>query len=148
MTNCMHAAEARALLFQRKLAYQDFTGSIPGVPELDGKLGILELTGTITSQIDGLSKGPDGKTIDTLQMAGIVANGLVLRETKERIFSDNDIEAVAGMGTTVLLPIALTISELSGISKESLEIAKKNLMSSPTRTSPTLSPENSEVGKQ
>lgn len=139
----MHAAEARALLFQRKLAYQDFNGSIPGVPDLDGKLGILELTGTVTSQIDMLAKGPDGKTVDTLQMAGIVANGLVLRESKERIFSDNDIEGVAGMGTTVLLPIALAISELSGISKESLEAAKKNLIAAPTPISRTSSHANS-----
>ena len=141
----MHAAEARALLFQRKLAYQDFNGSIPGVSELDGKLGILELTGTVTSQIDMLAKGPDGKTVDTLQMAGIVANGLVLRESKERIFSDNDIEGVAGMGTTVLLPIALAISELSGISKESLEAAKKNLIAAPTPISRTSSRESLEA---
>jgi hypothetical protein len=135
----MHAAEARALLFQRKLAYQEFKGSVPGIPELDGQLGILELTGTVTSQIDMLAKGPDGKTIDTLQMAGIVANGLVLRETKERIFSDGDIEGVASMGTTVLLPITIAISELSGISKESLEIAKKNFSSQVDTDSPTSS---------
>lgn len=135
----MHAAEARALLFQRKLAYQDFEGSIPGVPELDDKLGLLELTGTVVSTIDALAKGPGGETVDVLQMSGLVCNGLVMRETKDRVFSDGDIEGVAGFGLTVLMPIAMLISDLSGTSQEALERAKKTLTPTPAPTSPTSS---------
>lgn len=135
----MHAAEARALLFQRKLAYQNFEGSIPGVPELDGKLGLLELTGTVVSTVDLLSKGPDGNTVDVLQMAGLVCNGLVMRDTKERVFSDTDIEGVAGFGLTVLMPIAMLISDLSGTSQEALERAKKTLSPTTARISPSSS---------
>jgi hypothetical protein len=135
----MHAAEARALLFQRKLAYQDFEGSIPGVPELDDKLGLLELTGTVVSTVDALSKGPDGNTVDVLQMAGLVCNGLVMRDTKERVFSDTDIEGVAGFGLTVLMPIAMLISDLSGTSQEALERAKKTLSPTTVRISPSSS---------
>ena len=138
----MQALQARALLFQRKLAYQDYNGSIPGVPELDGQLGILELTGTITSQIDRLAKDPDGGTVDTLQMAGMVVNGLVMRESKERLFADNDTEAVAGFGLLVLIPLATLVADLSGVSKDALERAKKTLKIAPAPTSPTSSPAN------
>lgn len=123
----MNATEARVLLFKRKLKYEDYELSIPGVPELDGQLGLLELTAAATMQVDKLSKNEDGESEESLQLAGMVAQSLVMRETKERIFSDNDIEAVSGFGLSVLVPLSQRIKAMSGLDEDALELAKKNL---------------------
>lgn len=118
----MNAEQARALLFQRKVAYQDFNGEIPGVPELAGHLGILELP---ARDLVRATKG-ENENDEALQLATIVAQALVMRGSKERVFSDTDIEAVAGFGLSILKPIAEEVTRVSGVTQEQVEAAKKN----------------------
>src|SRR5258706_8605754 len=87
------ALEARALLFQRKMQEKPVIFEIPGVPELNGKLSMLELQASQLKQAERLADTPDG-TDDVLMMAASIAKSLVLADTKERVFSDNDIGAI------------------------------------------------------
>jgi hypothetical protein len=126
MNRHMDALQARALLFQRKLKYEDFKGSIPDVPELDDQLGILELPANEAVKAEKLAKGADGETDEALQLGALVARGLVFRGTKERLFSDEDIEGVAAFGLSVLNPIAERIREISGLSEKAVDESKKS----------------------
>jgi hypothetical protein len=118
----MNAEQARALLFQRKVAYKNFDGEIPGIPELKGELGILELP---ARELVKATKG-ENESDEALQLATIVAQALVMRGSKERVFSDTDIEAVAGFGLSILRPIAEEVNAVSGVTPEMVEHAKKN----------------------
>jgi len=122
----MNAHEARALLFQRKISYEDYNESISGVPELDGMLGILELRASDTAHAAKLAKGEDGEPEEALVLGAIIAKALVLRETKERLCSDSDIEGIANWGMSVLKPLSKKIAKHSGLSPEELAQAKKN----------------------
>lgn len=133
----MNAAEVRALLFSKKLAYQDFEGSLPRFPELDGQLGILEISASDGIQADQIATGEDGKVDSSLSLAYMVINALVLRSTKEHIFSVTDLEAVAGFGMSVLAPIARQIRALSNLDSNAVEDAKKNLPPTANSGSPT-----------
>jgi hypothetical protein len=118
----MNAEQARALLFQRKVAYKDFEGTIPGIPELTGHLGILEIP---ARQLVAATKG-ENESDEALQLATIVAQALVMRGSKERVFSDTDIESVADFGLSILRPIAEEVNRVSGVTPEMVEQAKKN----------------------
>jgi hypothetical protein len=122
----MNAHEARVLLFQRKLAYEDYNETIPGVPELDGQLGILELRASDTVHVGKLAKDENGEKDEALVLGAVVAKALVLRETKERLCSDTDIEAVSNWGMRVLKPLSEKIAKHSGLSPEALAVSKKS----------------------
>lgn len=119
----MNAEQARALIFQRKVAYQDFAGELPGIPELNEQLGILELP---AAELVKATRDQGDETDQALQLATIVAKSLVMRTSKERIFSDTDIESVAGFGLSILRPIAEEVNKISGVTPEMVEAAKKN----------------------
>jgi len=89
-----NAAEARALLFNRKLQEKPVEFSIPGLEELDGELSVLELKASELKQCEKLSEGPDGETDNILMMAAVVCKSLVMRATKERLFSDTDMGTI------------------------------------------------------
>lgn len=133
----MNAAEIRALLFSRKLAYEDFKGTLPRFPELDGQLGLLEISASDGIKATEIATGEDGKVDSSLQLASIVIDGLVQRTTKEHIFSETDLEMVAGFGMSILAPIARQIKALSNLDETAVEIAKKNLPPTPGSDSPT-----------
>ena len=134
----MNAAEVRALLFSKKLAYEDFEGTLPRFPELDGMLGTLEISASDGIQADRIATDEDGKVDSALSLAYIVINSLVLRSTKEHIFSVTDLEAVAGFGMSVLAPIARQTRALSNLDAGAVEDAKKNLP--PTTNSDSVTP--------
>jgi|SRR6266487_500095 len=140
----MDALQARALLFQRKLAESPVDWSIPGLPELDNRLSIIELPADGLKACANLATIADGTVDNTLAMAASVCKSLVLRETKERIFSDTDIEAVASFGTTVLKPLSDVVEVVSGLSANSLAEAKKNLKIIPESDSSISSVPSSE----
>lgn len=123
----MNALEARALLFQRKLACKDVDWSIPGLPELDNQLAILELGADQTGISAKFAEKPDGTTDNILAMAATVCLALVMRDTKERVFTDNDIEMVATFGASVLKPLSDLVVQVSGLAHGALEEMKKNL---------------------
>jgi len=139
----MKSHEARALLFQRKLAYEDYNEQIPGVPELDNQLGIVELRAIDTVHAEKLAKDENDERNEALLLGAMVAKSLVLRDTKERILSDTDIEAAASMGLSVLTPLAQKISLLSGIDPEALTKAKKSSKIIPDSDSHSASRETS-----
>src|SRR6266487_227472 len=123
----MNALEARTLLFQRKLACKEVDWSIPGLPELDNQLAILELGADQTGLAAKLAERPDGTTDNILAMAATVCFALVMRDTKERVFTDRDVEAVASLGASVLKPLGDLVVQASGLAPDALEEAKKNL---------------------
>lgn len=122
----MNAAEARALLFQNKLGYIDYEDSIPGIPQLDGLLGIIELPANEGLQISKQSTDANGDADQSLILAGQVVKSLVMRDTKDRVFTDTDVQGVAGFGLSVLLPINKKIEALSGLNTDAVDAAKKN----------------------
>ena len=122
----MNAAEIRAALYKRQLNLINVEESIPGLPELDGLLACIELNGQQTSQAEKLADTPQG-TDQVLMMAAMVCQSLVTRDTKERIFSDTDVEGVAKFGLSVLSPLSKLVAIASGIDPDTLEQAKKNL---------------------
>jgi hypothetical protein len=138
----MNAAEIRALLYKRELNLVNIDQSIPGVPELDGLLACIELNGQQTSLAEKLADTPQG-TDQVLMMAAMVCQSLVTRDTKERIFSDADVEGVAKFGLSVLKPLSELVATASGLDAETLEAAKKNLkpiiVSSSNGSSPGIS---------
>src|SRR5260221_3729135 len=108
-----NAAEARALLFNRKLQEKPVEFSIPGVEELDGELSVLELKASELKQCEKLAEGPDGETDGILMMAAVVCKSLVMRATKERLFSDTDMGTLDGSGVAGFGLIVLkTLSDL------------------------------------
>ncbi len=147
------AAEARALLYQRKLQEKPVIFSIPGVEELDGELSMLELKASELKQAEKLADTPDG-TDDVLMMAATVAKSLIMAETKERVFSDSDIGAVdyatgegsgvASFGLAALIPLSKLASEASNLGVDLLEEAKKKLLAAQSKDSRNSSTANSE----
>jgi hypothetical protein len=119
----MKAAEAKALLFQRKVAYKDYEGKIPGIPELDDQLGILELP---ASELTKISKGGESEEEQLQQMAAIVVQALVMRGSKEPVFNTTDIPTVVSLGLSRLTPIVEEVNKLSGVTPEMVAAAKKN----------------------
>ncbi len=151
----MNAAEARALLFQRKLHEVPVDFSLPDLEVLDGQLSMLELTAGDMQHAGKLAEGPDGTDDEIMMTAAMVCKSLVLRESKERIFSDTDIGAidfatgvssgVAGFGMTILKPLSELVAKACGLTADDLLAAKKNSPTIPVSASDTSSPEKSEV---
>lgn len=137
------ALEARALLFKRKLQEKPVIFSIPGVEELDGELSMLELKASELKQAEKLADTPNG-TDEILMMAGVIAKSLVMTDTKERVFSDNDIDTVADFGLVVLKGLSDLASEASGIGTDMLADAKKKLAAAQSNASNSSSTVNLE----
>src|SRR5260221_13406873 len=137
-----NAAEARALLFNRKLQEKPVEFSLPGLEELDGELSVLELKASELKQCEKLAEGPDEKTDEILMMAAVVCKSLVMRATNERLFSDTDMgtttgegSGVAAFGLVVLKPLSDLASEASGIGVDLLAETKKKLQAAPSNGS-------------
>lgn len=129
----MKAAEIRAKFFNRRLKVQDFEVTLPGLEGLNGKLALRELTAKEVVQAERLSKDETGRN-EALETAAFVTYSLITREGKEQIFSEQDIDGVAGFGMSVLSPIAEKIRELSAID---VDETQKNLKQTTSNTSPT-----------
>ncbi len=145
-----NAAEARALLFNRKLQEKPVEFSLPGLEELDGELSVLELKASELKQCEKLAEGPDEKTDEILMMAAVVCKSLVMRATKERLFSDTDMgtttgegSGVAAFGLVVLKPLSDLASEASGIGVDLLAETKKKLQAAQSKGSQNSSTANS-----
>lgn len=141
----MEALQARALLFQRKLKEIPVNIALPDLPELDGQLSVLELGADQLRLANQLAETPDGTTDHIRAMAAAICLSLVMRETKERVFSDNDVEGVAKFGYTVLNPLNDLVELASGLSKNAVEIAKKNSLATQENGSNSTSPTASEA---
>jgi len=137
------ALEARALLFKRKLQEKPVIFSIPGVEELDGELSMLELKASELKQAEKLADTPNG-TDEILMMAGVISKSLIMTDTKERVFSDNDIDTVADFGLVVLKGLSDLASEASGIGIDLLADAKKKLAAAQSNASNSSSTVNLE----
>lgn len=138
------AAEARALLFNRKLRMLPVIFEIPDLPELNGELGMLELKATELKHAEAVSKDSDGKNDEIVMMAAIVTKSLVMLDSKEQVCQDNDLTSVTEWGLTVLKPLADLAGEASNIGIDLLADAKKKLQTALTSDSQNSSTENSE----
>jgi hypothetical protein len=157
----MKAHEVRARLFNRKLQGKDVDFSIPGCPELDGQLYITELTARDSRIITKLARMEDGTTDPIVAQAATVCRALRLKETKERIFGDLDIDAIAGndkddggvgadapvdgFGTFVLKLLGDEIGKLSGFEPDAMERAKADFLQTHSVNSNSHSTETSVV---
>jgi hypothetical protein len=119
-------ARARIAAYGKRI--QKIDHSFPGLEDLDGELGAVELSPKDIEEVQKSSVGPDGTPQDTLMAAGMVARGLVLFDTKERIFTDNDMSIIADLGLSVFSVFSDAISQISGLNADALEAAKKNLL--------------------
>ena len=124
----MNAAEARALLFQRKLAELPVNVSLPDLAALDGQLSVIELSGADTTNARKLAMESDGTIDDMMAGAGMICASLVLRETKERILNMTDIQAVAGWGGTIITPLIELIGKVSGFAPKDVLNAKTDFL--------------------
>ena len=98
--------------------------------------GINEIAGTADDTPNG--------TDEILMMAAVVGKALVMADTKERVFSDNDIDTVASFGMIALKPLADLASEASGLGIDLLAEAKKKLHEAQSNASSSSSTANSE----
>jgi hypothetical protein len=137
----MKALEARALLFQRKITLLNVDFTIPEIPELDDQLAVLELTAADVSQCQKLSKTADGSD-QTLAMAASIVKSLVMRENRERVCGDNDVEAVAGWGLSVIKPLSDLVDKVSGLTPTAVVDAKKNSKTTQKNDSDSSSAKN------
>ncbi len=137
------AAEARALLFNRKLRMLPVPFEIPDLPELNGELGMLELKASELKQAEKLSQGPDGETDEMVMMAAIVIQSLVMLNTKEQVCQQNDLTSVSEWGLSVLKPLSDLASEASNIGVDLLKEAKERLSKNPMNVSASSSTVNS-----
>ena len=128
-------AEIRAALFNRKLRELPVEFVIDGLEDYTGELSVIEVKATDSRWAEKAAEESDGKMNEVLMMAGIVIKGLYNRETKERVFQDNDLGSVAEMGLSVLKPISDLITEASGLGPNALAAAKKNLPIVPVKGS-------------
>jgi hypothetical protein len=138
-------AEVRAALFNRKLKELPVEFPIDGLEDYDGELSVLELKAKDARNAEKAAEDSDGVTNEVLMMAGIVVKSLMLRETKERVFQDNDLESVSEMGLSVLKPLNELISKASGVGPDALAAAKKNSPIVPGSASATSSAPSSEA---
>lgn len=142
------AAEARVLLFNRKLKMLPVIFEIPDLPELTGELGMLELKAVDLKQAEREAQGPDDQTDNILMMAAVVIKSLVMLDTKELVLQPNDLTSVSEWGLSVLKPLSDLAEEASNIGVDLLKEAKAKLQANPTPDSVTSSTENSEVVAQ
>jgi hypothetical protein len=138
----MDALTARTLLFQRQLTIKNVEFTLPGIPELDNQLAIIELGEDVLQECNKLAEKSDGKVDSNLLGAVAICKSLVLRETKERILPDNDAESVSMWGHTILGLLGDLVTEVSALSPAAKEAAKKNFPKTPVTVSDTSSPEN------
>lgn len=120
------AHEVRAALFNRKLREFPIDFVIEGLEMYTNELSVLELTGTDTSHANKLAVDSDGKSDPILSQAAVVCKSLIIRETKERVFADLDLDMVAGMGLSVLKPVGDLVTQVSGLDPAAFEVTKKN----------------------
>lgn len=149
----MRPNEIRALLFQRKLKSVDISDamidsweSVPGLQELTplkGQLSLVEIKGSDTSNGVKVAKGADGETDDMLIGAYILSQSLVTKDTRERIFTDSDVDAIANFGMSVLEPLQTLLQGISNIAPTSVAKAKADFLPIPVNASSTSSAENS-----
>ena len=123
------AQEAREKFMNRKKRMVELDVSLPDLEELDDQLGVLELTPKDIETAQNLSKGRDGDT-DSLKMTvAMIVRSLVILDTRERVFTDNDIDyMVENFGLAIIEPLGTKVAMGSGISVDAIEEAKKNLM--------------------
>lgn len=129
--------EVRAKIAAYGKRLQKIEHSFPGLEDLDGELGVVELSAKDIEEVQTLSVGPDGTPQDTLMAAGMVARGLVLYDTKERIFTDNDLSIIAALGLSVFSVFSDQVAKASGLDVNALEAARKNLPTTRVSDSPS-----------
>lgn len=122
------AKEARELFMNRKKRITELDVSLPDLEDLDDELGVMELTAKDVETAQKLSKGPDGEIQEIELTAILVARAIVILDTRERVFTDQDAGFIVdNFSLTVLQPLGTKIQETNNLSGDALEQARKNL---------------------
>ena len=114
---------------------------LPDLEDLTPYLALQELSAASTLHVDRLADD-HGKADEAMQLAGMICKSLVVQETRERVFSDTDMQVVSEMGLSVLFPIVKRIKEVSDLTDNSLDDALKNSKKTPDSDSRTSSQES------
>jgi hypothetical protein len=121
----MDKQEIRSLILQRSLTREPLNISLQGLEMLDGQLAVQELPVADVTEAQKLATRRG--ELDEGLLAGIlIAKGLVMLDSGERIFADTDGEALSRLGVKVLMPVATRIMEVCGLTPDALALAKKN----------------------
>lgn len=133
--------QVRKRFLERKKLVAELGLSLPGLEDLDGEIGIMELSATDIEDIEKLSQ-VDGASNDKLEAAATLVKGLVMLDSRDHIFDERELNLVAGFGLSLLTPINMLIRGISGITEEQREAIKAQLKkirgdsSSSTSTAP------------
>ena len=139
----MSIEDIRAAFLNRKKTIVNVDDVLPDLDMLNGQLALQELSANSVSHAQKLADD-HGETDSVLFMAALVVKSLVERSSQQRIFKDNDLQAVADFGLSVIMPLAEDVKNLSGIGKTAQAQAKKSSQNSQESDSATSSTEKSE----
>jgi hypothetical protein len=135
----MDAKQIREKLMNRKPKVELLDLQIPGLPELNGQIAVMEINGEDMTYAKKRGAGEDGVISEDISNAATIARSLISNDvfvnkgTIQRIFSDDDIDFIVKFGSTVLLSLTGRVNRVSGFTEDFL----KQLDSSSTTTQST-----------
>lgn len=118
--------QVRKRFLERKKLVAELGLSLPGLEDLDGEIGIMELSATDIEDIEKLSQ-VNGESNDKLEAAATLVKGLVMLDSRDHVFDERELNLVAGFGLSLLTPINMLIRGISGITEEQREAIKAQL---------------------
>lgn len=128
----MDAKSIREKLMNRKPKVELLDIPLPDLPELDGQIYVMEISSQDMSWAKKKATDQDGVMNEEKANAASMARSLISREaydadgTIDRIFSDDDIDFIAGtkdvrgFGSTVILSIMSRVNRVSGMTNDFL----------------------------
>lgn len=150
----MDGKAIREKLLNRKLKIELLDVPIPGLPELDGEIYIMEISGQDMDDAKKIAMNANGILNESLSNAITIARSLIAREpydrdgTIDRVFSDTDIDFIAGkrgpdgkieirgFGSTTILTLVTRVCQVSGLTTDFLKTLGTNLIPTPSIASP------------
>jgi len=129
----MDAKKIREKLMNRKPKVELLDVPIPDLPELDGQIYAMEISGQDISWAKQKATDERGEMNEEISNAATIARSLISKEafdrdgTIERIFSDDDIDFIAGnkdvrgFGSSVILTLVSRANRVSGLSQDFLK---------------------------
>ncbi|MBG1252201.1 hypothetical protein [Burkholderia pseudomallei] len=127
-------------------AAQDLKTETVDVSEWGGAVIICTMTGAQRDSYEQslMKRGDDGKyTVDTENMRAKLVVYTAVDEQGNALFTADDLTALAGKNAAVIERLALAAQRLNGLSRDSVDDAKKNSETTTDATSSFDSPQPS-----
>ena len=127
-------------------AAQDLKTETVDVPEWGGAVIIRTMTGAQRDSYEQslMKRGDDGKyAVDTENMRTKLVVYTAVDEQGNALFTADDLTALAGKNAAVIERLALAAQRLNGLSRDSVDDAKKNSETTTDATSSSDSPQPS-----